>query len=1224
MSNIIHRTSHNELSHQLHAPVMQSKEQVIVFDHDHEDDDAVMTEDPGTTPAIAAGIAKEEQEEQNNDDTKNKNRASWNRKNGNNDDDNPKNNGTSMMVSEDAASAREQQQQEHDNGNQQHEEEEDQSKLKNGGDDDDHPINSTLPPPPNEDERTGEEEEEDGPNHNSTTQQKTAARLFETARTFQTNWRKQLPSSASEAVSSFKLQQVWRTTTSASSSSSADNNTSHAAAVSTAQQQLRAKLSDSVETFRGRYKTAVASSATVSELLTTAKTTLQTAVTSHHNHNNTNKPPPPAATAPKKLVPKPLPPSTVTMLLGKGMLGVNLKPTLLPNNGVYVDYLVPYHAAEISGVVHVGDLVLSVGDNIQVRYGTVVTVPTAIANAIPRPVTVTFGKHGDPITTNDMPIHHIDLLIALVYRNQPGYYEEEDEEEITQEEEEVIVVETTVPVGGDDISIETTNTNDPTTEKHQQQQQEPTKAVTPESTEPATTTNDDDDSKTALEPEKATATTTETTEPEESATSSSSSSFWPEIESILVVDDTTNNINLLVLQPAAQTIPTPYIHQRVRSFALDDVEIHTALRNALFETIYDGRRRDYFARFVEYEFHDPNVHKYLLLAAEILSYHEFAVAPYRLRPHKIYHNYLAPTALLDCHGICADSELREIERLLAEADQTSSSEEAAVSPTSSPTNANANMYNGYFVAALEQLETAFYEFCQSPDCARMRAYLRGTKPLVKLPLTEIVQDPYQFNFCVVHAMTINAAADLFDDSNHRQKYISTKAFAKFRTSVYHEYMLQGMSVAKLLRLAELPPHVSVHKPMIIDAEENETATTTKPVAATVELAQAVLLLRGESAEQSTREICEPLFASCDLEVPLQVESYAWSSTPFSLIDFCVPRAETGDALYGVSLSLPPAAATAEGGADTAAAGEMMVLVLLSTCNTIVPMREILRRFHATHGSFDVEDLKGKILTLLKEVAEEFEVANGAAAATPEDLFLTRSGELLIKSLTPIPLALVFLTALLEQKIIFLSSRRSLLLAATTVIQNLLQPLQWCHLLVPMVPPALIHDLLQYPAPFLLGLESSSNGSASTDVVRDLPHDVTLVDLDVGRVILGTADDELRPSILAMAQKVGTKLGQAMDPETWRCDDLLLGLSQPEPNEPIRGFAALQTFCHDFCHHLVANTTSCCYKVGDTILFDESSFKCTGLDDDPSLKDLFLRSQAMNRYIGTRRPDEMKC
>jgi DENN (AEX-3) domain len=279
--------------------------------------------------------------------------------------------------------------------------------------------------------------------------------------------------------------------------------------------------------------------------------------------------------------------------------------------------------------------------------------------------------------------------------------------------------------------------------------------------------------------------------------------------------------------------------------------------------------------------------------------------------------------------------------------------------------------------------------------------------------------------------------------------------------------------------------------------------------------------------------------------------------------------------------------------------------------------------YATHGSFDVEDLKDRVLTLLKEVAEQFEVAKGAAAVTPEDLFLTRSGELLIKSLTPIPLALVFLTALLEQKIIFLSSRRSLLLAATTVIQNLLQPLQWCHLLVPMVPPALIHDLLQYPAPFLLGLESSSNGSASTtDVVRDLPHDVTLVDLDVGRVILGTADDELRPSILAMAQKVGTKLGQAMDPETWRCDDVLQ-LNEPAP-AAMHGFAALQTFCHDFCHNLVANTTSCCYKVGDTILFDESSVKCTGLDDEPSLKDLFLRSQAMNRYIGTRRPDEMKC
>jgi hypothetical protein len=65
------------------------------------------------------------------------------------------------------------------------------------------------------------------------------------------------------------------------------------------------------------------------------------------------------------------------------------------------------------------------------------------------------------------------------------------------------------------------------------------------------------------------------------------------------------------------------------------------------------------------------------------------------------------------------------------------------------------------------------------------------------------------------------------------------------------------------------------------------------------------------------------------------------------------------------------------------------------------------------------------------------------------------------------------------------------------------------LLVPLVPSALALDLLQYPAPFILGISSEDPGNM--DALRSLPADVTLVDLDVGRVILAPSfahDDEL--------------------------------------------------------------------------------------------------------------------
>lgn len=121
-------------------------------------------------------------------------------------------------------------------------------------------------------------------------------------------------------------------------------------------------------------------------------------------------------------------------------------------------------------------------------------------------------------------------------------------------------------------------------------------------------------------------------------------------------------------------------------------------------------------------------------------------------------------------------------------------------------------------------------------------------------------------------------------------------------------------------------------------------------------------------------------------------------------------------------------------------------------------------------------------------------------------FERHAGQQLITCLPPIPLALLFIAALLEQKIILSSSRRSILLSATEALTGMLKPLKWCHLLVPLVPSALAKDLVQYPAPFILGMNSEepsvmgkcatwclivlcfralTNGFANTDFCLDL-------------------------------------------------------------------------------------------------------------------------------------------
>ncbi len=153
-------------------------------------------------------------------------------------------------------------------------------------------------------------------------------------------------------------------------------------------------------------------------------------------------------------------------------------------------------------------------------------------------------------------------------------------------------------------------------------------------------------------------------------------------------------------------------------------------------------------------------------------------------------------------------------------------------------------------------------------------------------------------------------------------------------------------------------------------------------------------------------------------------------------------------------------------------------------------------------------------------------------------------------LPPTPLALLFIAALLEQKIILSSSRRSVLLSTTVALSALLHPLKWSHLLVPLVPSSLAGDLIQYPAPFILGVPSQDSENA--DLLGNLPRDVTLVDLDVGRVILAPEfgmDNEmvrkskdpsatagaLRSQVLYLAQALGTVFGASLKPSAWLCD-----------------------------------------------------------------------------------------
>ncbi len=99
------------------------------------------------------------------------------------------------------------------------------------------------------------------------------------------------------------------------------------------------------------------------------------------------------------------------MLLGQGMLGVNLRQAYLRNRGVYVDFLVEGGAAYNSSVVYAGDVIQKVG-NISVARGTILNVPKTVADA-KRPVVLVFST-GQKVETSK--VNYIDLAIAMMHQ----------------------------------------------------------------------------------------------------------------------------------------------------------------------------------------------------------------------------------------------------------------------------------------------------------------------------------------------------------------------------------------------------------------------------------------------------------------------------------------------------------------------------------------------------------------------------------------------------------------------------------------------------------------------------------------------------------------------------------------------------------------------------------------------------------------------------------------
>jgi hypothetical protein len=290
-------------------------------------------------------------------------------------------------------------------------------------------------------------------------------------------------------------------------------------------------------------------------------------------------------------------------------------------------------------------------------------------------------------------------------------------------------------------------------------------------------------------------------------------------------------------------------------------------------------------------------------------------------------------------------------------------------------------------------------------------------------------------------------------------------------------------------------------------------------------------------------------------------------------------------------------------------------------------------------------------------------------------YVIESGQRLIDSLPLIPLALLYITVLLEQKVVFSSSRRSVLVSAATAITSLLDPFKWEHLLVPLVPSSLANDLLEYPAPFIIGLASEDEGNL--ELLNSLPDDVTLVDLDVGRVILAptiafnedalrdpssdrrSIGPALRSQILYLAQALGIVFGSKLSTQAWCSDSPHPALCKKDKDNRSQ-FEQMQDICRSFLNELLTGIQSCSYWIeehqpADTeksvvesaVLFDEDRFfhlknlraggkherlfeeetkgigeLALSVDDFDLVLECLLRCQSMSTYISCQPKDCM--
>lgn len=100
------------------------------------------------------------------------------------------------------------------------------------------------------------------------------------------------------------------------------------------------------------------------------------------------------------------------------------------------------------------------------------------------------------------------------------------------------------------------------------------------------------------------------------------------------------------------------------------------------------------------------------------------------------------------------------------------------------------------------------------------------------------------------------------------------------------------------------------------------------------------------------------------------------------------------------------------------------------------------------------------------------------------------------------------------------------------IKQAIHPLKWCHIYAPVVPHRMGRELLDCPAPYLLGIQQPT-ASEHFNGISVTTDDVILVDLDRNVVKMSASLMDMVDCSMRLVDKIAV----IMTPNLYGCDDV---------------------------------------------------------------------------------------